>query len=162
MTMVDEVARDIKIPFRFRRKPRSIPPDLRTDWKVSLLLLILEISSRGGRSSLKRLHVLNWAVRSSRHQEEFEATNTSNTPLFNFNVRFEPAFSLAIDLAVAAGLTTWVGGDRLELTAIGRSTAKGLLKSKDFFIPEVDFLRRVGKSVTEAQAVSLLKGADIA
>jgi len=160
--MAEQIDTAIRIPFRFKRKPRSIPPDFRTDWKVSLLLLILEISSRGGRSSLKRLHVLNWAVRSSRHQEEFRATNATQSPLFSFKVRFEPAFSRAIDLAVAAELTAWVGGDRIELTTEGRSIAKRLLKTKDLFIPELAFLNSVGKSVTETQALDLLKGPDIA
>jgi len=39
-----------------------IAAELRPDWKISTLLLILQISSYGGKSSLKRLHVLNWAI----------------------------------------------------------------------------------------------------
>lgn len=160
--MSNDVVTDIKIPFRFKRRPRSIAPDFRIDWKISLLLLILELSSRGGKSSLNRLHVLNWAVRSSKHQEEFVATRDSESPLFSFSVRFEPAFSRAIDVAVAAGLTNWVGGNRLELTPRGRTLAKSVLKEKELFEPEVAFLTRVGKSVSESEALGLLKGADIA
>src|ERR1019366_9944223 len=110
--MADGIATEIRIPIRFKKRPNAVAPDFRPGWKVSLLLLILQFGSRGGKSSLTRLHVLNWAVRSIRHQEELLTTIKSEAPLFSFNVRFEPAFSRAIDLAVAAALVTWVGGNR--------------------------------------------------
>jgi len=71
-------------------------------------------------------------------------------------------FSRAIDLAVAAKLIDWVGGNRVELTEKGRSIAKSLQKTENIFRPEVLFLEEVGKSLTEPEALGLAKGADIA
>ena len=47
----DITAPIINVPFRFKRRPIAIAPDFRKDWKIALLLLILEICSRGGKSS---------------------------------------------------------------------------------------------------------------
>jgi hypothetical protein len=160
--MADDIVAQIKVPIRFRKRPNSVAPDFRPGWKVSLLLLILELASRGKKSSLTRLHVLNWAVRSARHQEDLVATLKSDAPLFSFNVRFEPAFSRAVDLAAAAGFVSWVGGNRIELTETGSAIARSLKKSAEVFQPEVMFLEGVGKSITEPKALSLAKGADIA
>jgi hypothetical protein len=160
--MANEITTEIDIPIRFKKRPNAVAPDFRPSWKLSLLLLTLYLSSRGGKSSLTRLHVLNWAVRSSRHQREFIATLKSETPLFSFKVRFEPAFSRAVDLAAAARLIAWVGGNRIELTATGSQIARKLKRDSHLFAPETSFLESVGKSVTEPQALRLAKGADIA
>lgn len=160
--MADDIVAQINIPIRFKKRPNSVAPDFRPGWKVSLLLLILELASRARKSSLTRLHVLNWAVRSSRHQQDLLATLESDAPLFSFNVRFEPAFSRAIDLAAAAGFVSWVGGNRIELTATGSEIARKLKKTAEVFRPEVTFLEGVGKSLTEPEALRLAKGADIA
>ncbi len=63
---------EIGLPFRFKRKPMPIAAELRPDWKMATLLLILDVSSYAGKSSLKRLHLLNWAIRSPQFQVEFE------------------------------------------------------------------------------------------
>lgn len=136
----------------------AIAPDFRKDWKIALLLLILDISSRGGKSSLKRLHVINWAVRSERHQRQFEETKDAHSPLFAFKVRFEPAFSRAIEFAEAQKLITWVEGDRVQLTQTGKTLADAIKKNDEILKPEKTFLARVGKSVTEPGAVKLLTG----
>jgi hypothetical protein len=160
--MPEDLAEEIRRPVRFTRRPDAIAPDFRPDWKISVLLLILQLSSRGAKSSLARLHTINWAIRTGRHQEDFFATRDSDTPLFGFKVRFEPAFSRAIDLAAAAGLVEWLGGDRVQLTASGKRIAILLEDNSHSLRPEVAFLKRIGKGLTETEAMNLVKGADIA
>jgi len=55
--------------FTFTKRPKPIPGDLRPMWKISINLLILELASRAGKSSLSRLHVLNWAIRTEINQK---------------------------------------------------------------------------------------------
>ena len=129
---------------------------LRPDWKISTLLLLLQISSYGGKSSLKRLHVLNWAIRYPQFGAEFKEARANPLPLFGFSVRFEPAFSRAIDLAVAEQLVSWVGGDRLQITQKGRRWVTGILKDESLMRPERDFLTGISKTVTETVAEGLL------
>jgi hypothetical protein len=151
----------IQRPIRFTRRPLAIAPDFRKDWKVSLLLLILELSSRSGKSSLKRLHVIHWAIRTTNHQQQFEQTRSANTPLFAFKVRLEPAFSRAIEFAEAQKLVEWGEGGRVQITEQGRSLAKNIVQH-DIMQSEVAFLKRIGKSITETEAVKLITGSRIA
>lgn len=146
----------IDIPFRFRRKPMAIAAELRPDWKVMTLLMSLQLSSYAGKSSLKRLHVLNWAIRSKRFGEEFTAILNDPSPLFGFAIRFEPAFSRAIDLAVGHNLITWIGGNRLQISPKGKQFVKTALKDKTLMQQERVFLQTLGKSVTEAIAERVL------
>jgi hypothetical protein len=151
----------IQRPIRFTRRPLAIAPDFRKDWKIVLLLLILELSSRSGKSSLKRLHVIHWAVRTSNHQHQFEQTRNTDVPLFTFKVRLEPAFSRAIEFAEAQKLVEWVEGDRVQITELGRSLAKQITKH-EVMMDEVAFLKGIGKSITETEAMKLITGSRIA
>lgn len=154
----DRIERDIDLSFRFTRKPMPITAELRPDWKMASLVLILQLSSRGGKSSLKRLHVLNWAMRSRKFREEFEGMRDNPLPLFGFSVRFEPAFSRAIDFAAAEQFVSWVNGNRLQITAKGRKWAAQMLEDESFMRDEREFLSRIGKSVTEDAAARVLGG----
>ena len=49
--------------FSFRARPLPVPGDLRINWRLAVILLMLE-NSRAKRASLAKLHVLNEAVRS--------------------------------------------------------------------------------------------------
>jgi hypothetical protein len=152
----ERLGREIDIPFRFKRKPMPIAAELRPDWKIATLLLILEVSSHAGKSSLMRLHVLNWAIRSPKYRREFEEHAKNPLPLFGFNVRFEPAFSRAIDLAVGEELVTWVGGDRLQISAKGKRWVEDILKDESLMREEREFLKKIGKTVTEKAAEQIL------
>jgi hypothetical protein len=157
--MADEregLSAGINRPFVFRRRPMPIAAELRPDWKIATLLLILEVSSHAGKSSLKRLHVLNWALRSPRHREEFEQTRAHPQPLFGFQFRFEPAFARAVDLAVGDGLVAWVGGDRLQITTRGKRWIDEILKDESILQDELAFLKRIGKTVSESAASSMI------
>jgi hypothetical protein len=151
-----DFSRDIDQPFSFRRKPIPVPAEARPPWKLAELLVMLQVSSRGGKSSLKRLHLLNWAVRSSANRLRFKESRKAVLPLFRFNVRFEPAFSRAIDLATGAKLVEWIGGDRIQLSAEGSDLAQRLLKEPGVLQQERDFFLELGKSVTEKEAEYVL------
>ena len=142
--------------FRFTRRPMAIAAELRPDWKIGAVLLILHLSSHGGKSSLRRLHILNWALRSSKNRAEFEQVREHQQPLFSFQFRFEPALGRAINLAVGEKLIEWVGGDRLQITAKGKRWVTEILKDEDVMQEERDFLKRIGKSITEPVATEMI------
>lgn len=145
-------SRDFDQPFTFKRRPVPVPAEARPSWKVAELLVILQISSRGGKSTLKRLHLLNWAVRSVANRHAFRESRSAPSPLFRFNVRFEPAFSRAIDLAAGQSLVDWVSGDKIQLSAKGTELAQKILADPAVLQEERAFLRDLGKSVTEKEA----------
>ena len=49
--------------FSFTSRPVPVPGDLRINWRLAVILLMLD-SSRAKRASLAKLHLLNDAVRS--------------------------------------------------------------------------------------------------
>ena len=142
--------------FRFTRRPMAIAAELRPDWKIGAVLLILHLSSHGGKSSLRRLHILNWALRSSKNRTEFEQVREHQLPLFSFQFRFEPALGRAINLAVGEKLIEWVGGNRLQITAKGKRWVTEILKDEAVMQEERDFLKRIGKSITEPVATEMI------
>jgi len=142
--------------FRFTRRPMAMAAELRPDWKMAVLLLILNLSSRGGKSSLRRLHILNWALRSPRNRAEFEQVREHQQPLFSFQFRFEPALGRAINLAVGESFVEWVGDNRLQITAKGKRWITEIAKDESVMYQEREFLRRIGKDVTEAFATEML------
>lgn len=152
MARHDLIKSEIDIPFRFVRRPMPLPAELRPDWKIAILLLILEISSHGGKSSLRRLHVLNWSMRSTRFRRDFEDRLKTPVPLFRLSVRFEPAFSRAIDLAVGENLAEWVGGNRLKITSKGKTWVGAIQQDHSLLLDEKQFLQGLGKSITERLA----------
>lgn len=147
---------DFDRPFTFKRRPIPMPAEVRPPWKVAELLLILQLSSRGGKSTLKRLHLLNWAIRSPANRKAFGESRSATSPLLKFNVRFEPAFSRAIDLASGQKLIEWVGGDRVQLSASGTELAQKILEQPNTLEDERTFLLSIGKSVTEKEAEYVL------
>jgi len=142
--------------FRFKRRPMAIAAELRPDWKMGALLLILHLSSRGGRSSLRRLHILNWALRSSKNRAEFEQVREHQQPLFSFQFRFEPALGRAVNLAVGENYVEWVGGNRLQITPKGQRWVKDIIKDETVMQEEREFLARIGKDITEGIATEMI------
>jgi hypothetical protein len=142
--------------FRFKRRPMAIAAELRPDWKMGALLLILHLSSRGGKSSLRRLHILNWALRSPKNRAEFEEVREHQQPLFSFQFRFEPALGRAINLAVGEKFVEWVGGDRLQITTKGKRWIVDIMKDESVMYQEREFLKRIGKDITEAIATEMI------
>jgi hypothetical protein len=142
--------------FRFTRRPMAIAAELRPDWKMGALLLILHLSSRGGKSSLRRLHILNWALRSPKNRAEFEQVREHQQPLFSFQFRFEPALGRAINLAVGEKFVEWVGGDRLVITTKGKRWITDITKDESVMYQEREFLKRTGKDITEAIATEMI------
>ena len=147
--------------FRFTRRPMAIAAELRPDWKIAALLLILHLSSRGGKSSLRRLHVLNWALRSAKNRAEFEQVRESQQRLFSFQFRFEPALGRAINLAVGEKFIEWVEGDRLQITARGKRWVTDILEEESVMQEEREFLERIGKSITEPIATEMITATNI-
>src|SRR3546814_3539930 len=54
---------------RFERRPSPVLAEHRPMYKIGQVLLILFLASRGGRSSLPRLQLFNWAMKSARSEE---------------------------------------------------------------------------------------------
>jgi hypothetical protein len=152
-----ELLEYLDIPFSFHKKPIPLQPQLRVIWGLSTLVLILHICSRGKRSSITRLHILNWAIRTPENREKLaELLENRSSPLATF-VQYEPGFNKAIEYAIAEGLVKMEKNGRVCLTSNGVKLAKEIRATEQCLEDEKTFLIMRGASVTEELAKSLLK-----
>ncbi|WP_135610997.1 hypothetical protein [Methanococcoides sp. AM1] len=149
----------INIPFSFTRRPRPIPPDLRPDWRVTVLVLILDYS-RGKKASLKKVNVINWAIRSPENREILHGYFIEKKPLHDIVIRIEPGISRAIDFAKGHGLVVMEYGNStgIRLTPKGKQFANKIETLHDCFTTEKDFLRSIKPYINEKDVNVLLNG----
>jgi hypothetical protein len=149
---------EVDIRFTFKRRPVSLPGDLRPDWRIAVLVLILRKCSHAGQSSLRRLHVLNWAIRSANSREAFLRRLDGQSAPDEVLVRYDPALNRAIDFARGLGLVIRVSGNRVRLTFAGAGLADVIAEQSDLLAGERVFLEKVRGRVTETAIDKLAKG----
>lgn len=143
--------------FSFQRRPIPVPGDLRIAWRVALILLMLNYS-RANRASLAKLHILNDAIRSEKHQHLKTVVNGAQTSL-PWSLRIEPAFARAIDFVVGERFATWTkakGRAALELTKHGLEAAAVVVALEDALVLERTVIQEYAKIITEGMVETLL------
>jgi hypothetical protein len=141
--------RELDADFIFRRRPVALPGDLRPTWRIGLLMLLLSQCCRQQRSSLTRLHVLSWAVRSKANHQDLIALIDGKLSPDALIVRFEPACSRAIDFAIGERLIKRVDGSRIELTGSGRTFAEEILMNSSVYSTEKKLVSAIGQKASE-------------
>ena len=145
----------IDVPFTFTRRPEPLPPDLRPNWRVAMLLLLLR-SCRSEKASLEKLHVLNWAIRTPESRRRFLAYVKGNGNPDDVIIRFEPGLNYAIDFARGDGLIKIEKGKRVKLTDHGSSIAQQIDRNRDCMVEERRFFEEVKLFVLEKDIKTLL------
>ena len=141
---------------RFVRRPSPVLVEHRPLYKITQLLLVLQMSSRGGKSTLPRLHLFNWALKNTdRIQKLVDATEAKVLNITAWG--FDPALAIAIRFAVAENMleTTSTG---YQITDKGRTFINEVLKDTDAFTPERKLLTKIGKDITEGMVEKVAKG----
>lgn len=142
--------------FRFSARPIAIPPDLRPVWRMTILVLFLHRCCRQGKSSLKKLHVLNWAIRHPASRQTLLDVLEGRVRPDRAIVRFDPALNRALDLAKGEELVEQVSGDRFQITAKGQLLAEEAMNDSACLTSEKWFMSEVGSKVTEVKINQLL------
>lgn len=141
---------------RFVRRPSPVLVEHRPLYKITQLLLVLHMSSRGGKSTLPRLHLFNWALKSTERIQKLVVA--AKAKALNMTAwGFDPALAIAIRFAVAEDLVepTSTG---YQLTEKGRSFIAEVLKEASAFAPERKLLTQIGKDITEGMVETVAKG----
>lgn len=141
---------------RFVRRPSPVLIEHRPLYKITQLLLVLQLSSRGGKSTLPRLHLFNWALKSTdRIQKLLDATKAKVLHMTAWG--FDPALAIAIRFAVAENLVA-ASSTGCQLTEKGRAFITEVLEIADAFAPERKLLTQIGKDITEGMVEKVAKG----
>jgi hypothetical protein len=149
---------ELKTKFLFRRRPMAIPGDLRPGWRIGLLVLLLNSCCRSGRTSLARLHVLSWGIRTKESRRALQAAIDGTLTPDSLVVRFDPFLNGAVDFAIGEELVRRSGGSKIELTPKGRELAVELEKIETAYVVERKFIAVISQSVTERMVDHMFGG----
>lgn len=148
--MIEPLIPELDVPILFRRRPVALPGDLRPAWRISLVLVLLRRCCTGGKSSLRRLHVLSWAIRFPHVTTSLLHALGGNVPPDAVIIRIEPALNRAVDFAIGEGLVRRGSKDRIELTNSGKEFADEILSDQLVLGHEKQFVELVRFNVTES------------
>jgi hypothetical protein len=143
------------IPFVFKRRPAPVPGDLRPAWRIALILLVL-LNSRQKKASLRKLHVISWAARSSVNRLTLIRYSKGDVSKEKIIPRVEPSLNRAINLALGEGLVLIDKGKNLTLAIEGVKSAEEFNGRKDFMVEEKNFLSEIKSFATEGNIDGLL------
>ena len=141
----DRIAESFDAKFEFKDRPPPVPADIRADWRVPLLMLIVK-SCRGGRASLQQVQSIAWAAIFEESREEFLEAFSGNggTDPAVLLIRYDPAVTRAVNLAVGLGLLLWATKGRLVLTDKGKCLLDEIQRHEGVLADERAFLSQLG------------------
>jgi hypothetical protein len=142
---------------KFSRRPLPVLPEHRPVYKIAQVLLVLNCS-RGGKSSLLRLHLFNWALKSPQRMQSLRDAGKGGA-LHLPTWGFDPALAIALRYALAEKLIFQVANG-YQLSDKGAQFITDALKDQEVFSQERVDLAVVGKKITETMVESVAKGWD--
>lgn len=141
---------------KFERRPAPVITDHRPMYKIGQILLILHLSSRGGKSSSARLHLFNWALKSDERIGSLVKASTSKI-LSITAWGFDPALAIAIRYATGEKLIVETPNG-YQLTDSGESLARKICADRSVLTREFEHLSKIGKAITESMIDKVAKG----
>ena len=152
----DDLLSLLDVPISFRERPIPLAPELRTTWRLAQFLYLLRSCCRQGRSSLQRLHVINWGARTPRNRVTLVQALDGRVQPHLLLIRVEPSLNRVIEFAIGEGLVTVPAGSRVQITARGLEAVRQVLTVEGCMETERSFVSAVGLRVTEGWVESNL------
>jgi hypothetical protein len=141
--------------FTINERAQPLPGDLRINWGVALILLVLA-SSRGQRCSLQKLHFLAHLSRTDQTRiQTLEVLDRTLEPSA-LSVRIEPWVNRALAFAVGQGHAVMKDGKAAALTDQGKAMLEEL-SDLTVLAEERAFLAKVGPRATEKVVDLIMK-----
>lgn len=139
----------------FNRKPMPILAEHRPLYKIAQILLVLNLASRGKKSSLMRLHLFSWVLKDPKRKGILiESANRGKVLFGVWGV--DPAVNYSLHYALAEGLIE-KDGPSYKLTVKGVAFVNKVSES-GVFESDSSFLRSLGLKVTEGMVKSIVEG----
>ena len=122
-------------------------------YKITQILLVLHLASRGKKSSLIRLHLFSWVLKDERRKEILTASVRQDKILFGV-WGVDPAVNISLQYAEAEGLIEKAGlSYRLTIRGVEyASKIDGEIALKDDYL----FLESLGPKVTEGMVQDIV------
>ncbi|MFL0087963.1 hypothetical protein V2550_04755 [Tenacibaculum maritimum] len=141
----------------FTKKPISIPPEYRPSYSIALIVLILKICCQGSRSSLLKLHLINWALKSNENKNSLKKFVLSNYTESSKTWGIEPSLNRALNYSVHEGICS-ISNGKYQLLEKGEKFCSKILEDPEFLNEEIEFLKFLGKrKITDNRIDSIYK-----
>ncbi|KOO59212.1 hypothetical protein WH43_04310 [Rheinheimera sp. KL1] len=138
----------------FNRAAMPVTPEYRPFFKILRILLILKLSSRGKRSSLIKMHLLNWVLKEE--GRKIILNETINDGKIVFQVwGVDPALNFALQYCVAEKLVLRQSGGFLLSESGGKFLSS--IPAVELYEPDFNFLKELGTKVTEQMVDAIVK-----
>lgn len=138
----------------FNVRPSSVLPDHRPLFKITQLLLVLLLASRGRKSSLVRLQLFNWVLKEDARREKLvRAAKSQEIDFPAWGI--DPTVQTAMTLAAADGLII-ATAKTVTLTEKGSNLCERALKEQ-LYDDDVSYLRALKTSITETMVGKIVE-----
>lgn len=138
----------------FHRKPMPLMAEHRPIYKITQLLLVLYLSSRGKKSSLIRLHLFSWVLKNEIRKKMLLESANQNQILFGV-WGVDPAVNISLQYAEAEGLIS-KSGLSYKLTQDGAKYVSKI-DSEMVFKDDYFFLQSIGSKITEGMVENIIR-----
>ena len=138
----------------FHRKPMPLMAEHRPIYKITQLLLVLHLSSRGKKSSLIRLHLFSWVLKDEIRKKMLLESANQNKILFGV-WGVDPAVNISLQYAEAEGLIS-KSGLSYKLTQDGTKYVSEI-DSEMAFKDDYFFLQSIGSKITEGMVENIIR-----
>lgn len=141
----------------FSKKPISIPPEYRPSYSIALIVLILKNCCQGSKSSLLKLHLINWALKSNENKDSLKKFVLSNYTESSKTWGIEPSLNRALNYSVHEEICSIENGKYLLLEK-GEIFFSKIVENPEYLNEEIDFLNFLGKrKITDNRIDSIFK-----
>ncbi|MCT4579801.1 MAG: hypothetical protein N4A35_00160 [Flavobacteriales bacterium] len=141
----------------FLKKPISIPPEYRPSYSIALIVLILKTCCQGSKSSLLKLHLINWALKSTENKESLRKFILSSYTETSKTWGIEPSLNRALNYSVHEGICAIING-KYELQEKGEKFYEKIIADTEYLEEEIKFLNFLGKrKITDNRIDSIYK-----
>jgi len=141
----------------FSKKPISIPPEYRPSYTIGLIVLILKICCQSSKSSLLKLHLINWALKSDENRNSLKKFVLSNYTESSKTWGIEPSLNRALNYSVHEGICS-ISDGKYQLEEKGEVFYQKIIEDSEYLNEEIDFLKFLGKrKITDNRIDSIYK-----
>ena len=139
----------------FHRKKSAVIPELRPMYKIGKLLFILKLCCSGGKASLLKLHLFNWAMHEPNRMKALQLSAEKKELLLGV-WGIDPSLNMALGYATSEGLLERTKNGAYQLTAKSESF---ISKSQllELFSCEDHELRTIAKKISETMVTQAAK-----
>ena len=139
----------------FSRKKSAVIPELRPMYKIGKILLILKLCCSGGKASLLKLHLFNWAMLDKKRMKALQLSAEKKEMLIGV-WGIDPSLNMALSYAVSEGLVAKTSNGSYQLTEKAEKFITGSELLKLFDTDTVE-LKLIAKKISETMITNTAK-----